>query len=135
MKKIIFGIWIVLTVGYADLSVNEIEEMVSKIHKKREGIALVTLEKTKEPFVHVEVENNETIYKDPEKKDKELFLHAILNKKAYINDGWFGLDDSIDEYTLKYIGKNGVVLRKDQRVKKLFLREKKENYISIRQKD
>lgn len=135
MKKIILVVSVVLNGSYADLSVNQIEKMVLKIHEKRVGIGLARLENTKEPFIHIEVEHNESTSTTPEKKDKELSLHAILNNKVYINNGWYGLDDIIDGYTLKYIGKNGVVLRSKKRIKKLFLHEKKENYISIGKKD
>jgi hypothetical protein len=120
---------------YADLTVQQIQKMVLKIHEKREGIKLETLEDTREPFVHVEIENNETTYVPPDKVEIKLSLHAILNNKAYINDSWLDIDDNIMGYKLKYIGKKGVVLRNDNNIKKLFLYDKKENYISIKEKE
>ena len=135
MKKLILFACLGSVSTYADLSVEQIQKMVLKIHEKREGIQLQALESTKEPFVHIEVENNESTYVTPEKQDVELALHAILNNKAYINDGWYGVDDTVVGYTLKYIGKSGVVLRNESHIKKLFLHEKKENYISIEEKD
>jgi S-adenosylhomocysteine hydrolase len=38
---------------YADLSVKQIEQMIEKIHLKREGVDLGTLEQTQEPFIRV----------------------------------------------------------------------------------
>jgi len=135
MKKIILSALFVSSFIYADLSVEQIQKMVLKIHEKRDGIKLETLDSTKEPFVHIEVENNESTYVAPEKQGVELALHAIMNNKAYINDAWYNLDESVLGYTLKYIGKKGVVLRNDSHIKKLFLHEKKENYISIEEKE
>ena len=135
MKKMILSITLLSGILYADLTVQQIQKMVLKIHEKREGIGLDTLEKTKEPFVRLAVENNETAYVTPDKMEVKLLLHAILNNKAYINDEWVGIDETIIGYQLKYIGKKGVVLRNENDIKKLFLREKKENYISIEEKE
>ena len=135
MKKILF-IASLLTVSlYADLSVKQIEEMVSKIHEKREGIKLETLEETKEPFVRLEEENNVTTFVIPEKAEEaKLSLHAIVNGKAYINEAWKSIDDTIMGYTLKYVGKKGVVLRNGNNVKKLFLHQKRDNFIKLEER-
>jgi len=109
--------------------------MVKKIHDKREGISLDTLKYTKEPFVKLMEENNITTFAIPiEKKDTKLYLNAILNKSAYINGEWKGLDDNINGYVVKYIGKKGVVLRNDNQIKKLFLHKKRENFITIKKR-
>ena len=135
MKKIIVSLSLLSTWIFADLSVSQIQSMVMKIHEKRDGIKLQALDDTKEPFVHITVEDNTTKYVAPEKEEVELSLHAILNNKAYINDGWYKVDDAVMGYKLKYIGKKGVVLRSDTHIKKLFLHEKRENYISIEEKE
>ena len=135
MKKIIFLTIVLMGVCYADLTVQQIQKMVLRIHEKRDGIKLEALEETREPFVRLEVENNETTYVVPDKEQVKLSLHAILNNKAFINDIWVALDESVMGYKLKYIGKKGVVLRNETDIKKLFLREKKENYISIEKKE
>ncbi len=116
----------------ANLSVEQIENMVIKIHEKRVGFNLSTLEKTKNPFVLVK-QNNETaeIIIPNTIVDIKVSLHAIMGNKAYINDSWKDINDSIMGYTLKYIGKNGVVLRNGNVIKKLFLHEDKNNFIKI----
>jgi hypothetical protein len=121
---------------YADLSVQKIQEMVSKIHEKREGVKLETLEETKEPFVRLEEENNVTTFIIPKKAEEvKISLHAIMNGKAYINDRWVNVDDTIMGYTLKYVGKHGVVLRNGNNIKKLFLHEKKDNIIKLEERE
>lgn len=134
MKKILF-ITSVLTVSlFAELSVEQIEKMVSKIHLKREGVDLKTLDATKEPFAKTLEKKEEEALIVPTQKDKgKLSLHAIMNGKAYINDSWKRVNDKVMGYTLKYIGKRGVVLRNGNNVKKLFLYER-ENIIKLEER-
>ena len=119
---------------YADLSMDQIRDMVQKIHDPREGISLETLKETQEPFVRLQEENNVTTFVIPiDKKVTKIILNAILNKTAFINGKWRGIDDNISGYTLKYIGKKGVLLRNDNQIKKVFLHTKRENFITIKE--
>jgi len=135
MKKTLFIISLLTVSLYADLSVKQIQKMVSMIHEKREGIKLETLEETKEPFVRLEEENNITTFVMPEQAEEaKLVLHAIMNGKAYINESWQGVDDTIMGYTLKYVGKRGVVLRNANNIKKLFLHQERDNFIKLEER-
>ncbi|MEA3434205.1 MAG: hypothetical protein U9R13_06445 [Campylobacterota bacterium] len=136
MKKTLFIISLLTVSVYADLSVKQIEEMVSKIHEKREGIKLETLEATQEPFIRLKEENNITTVVIPAVGETvKLSLHAIMNGKAFINESWKVVDDTIMGYTLKYVGKRGVVLRNGNNVKKLFLHQKKDNFIKLEERE
>ena len=126
----------VCTAIYADLSVKQIEQMIESIHLKREGVGLDVLEKTKEPFIVVKEENNETIVAVPKDEPAvKLTLHAIMSKKAYINDGWKKEGDVVLGFTVKYIGKRGVVLRNGNTIKKLFLGKPKNNLIMLEERE
>jgi len=136
MKKLLIIVPFCCSLGYADLSVKQIEQMVEKIHLKREGISLDTLENTKEPFIRVKKEDNVTVIEIPDKEeDVKLSLHAIMTNKAYINDSWKKVDDKILGYTIKYIGKKGVVLRNGNTIKKLFLGKAKDNFIMLEERE
>jgi len=137
MKKTLLLLGSLTTFLAADLSVDQIQNMVSKIHKKREGVKLETLETTREPFVQLEEENNTTVFVPQTKKERKkvkLVLHSIINNKAYINDEWKSVGDSVLGYTLKHIGKQGVVLRNNNHIKKLFLRKERENFITLEER-
>jgi len=137
MKHILILLFSFTTFSCADLSVKQIQEMVNKIHEKREGIKLETLENTKEPFVRLEENNSTSTFVIPTKKiveEAKLILHAIVNEKAYINDRWMSEGESILGYNLKYIGNRGAVLRNDNHIKKLFLRKKRNNFITIEER-
>ncbi len=133
MKKILLTISFFAVLLHADLSVNEIEKMISSIHLKREGVRLSKLETTKEPFVRFEKENNVTKFVTPN-KTVNLKLHAIVNGKAYINRRWYDINGSVMGYKLKYIGKHGVVLRNGNNIKKLFLKKKRDNLILLEER-
>ncbi|MDD3500667.1 MAG: hypothetical protein PHS85_09935 [Sulfurovum sp.] len=136
MKKTAISFILLSLLGYADLSIPQIENMVSQIHEKREGVRLDTLEKTKEPFVRAETgEDNTPTFTIPDKKeDSKLVLHAIMNGKAYINDQWVETEEKIMGYTLKYIGKRGVVLRNGNNIKKLFMSKSGNSFIQIEER-
>ena len=134
MKKVFLLLLPVTMLLGADLSVKQIEEMVIKIHEKRAGVELATLESTKDPFIRLNVENNLTAVIDPKKAEDKMVLHAIVNGKAYINDSWKNINDVIMGYTLKYIGKRGVVLRNNNHIKKLFLHKQRDNFITIEER-
>jgi len=137
MKKILF----IMSLSYigtfaADLSVNQIQNMINKIHEKREGVELDTLDQTKEPFIKIEEHNNTKTLVIPGKNDSaKLTLHAIMNQKAYINDQWTKVGDTILGYEVKYIGKSGVVLKNGNQIRKLFLHKKKSNFILTEERD
>ena len=137
MKKLLTIIFFCLTAVYADLSVQMIENMIQKIHLKREGISLDKLEQTKEPFVRIKQEENTTVViaPSPKEEDVRLSLHAIMGGKAFINDGWKKVDDVILGYTVKYIGKKGVVLRNRNTIKKLFLGKPKKKIIIVEERE
>ncbi len=136
-KAVIFLILLTLSLN-ADLSLKQIQDMITKIHEKREGIKLSTLEDTKEPFVRLEEdENNITTFVIPRKEkvadttDVKLVLHAVINGKAYINSQWVSIGDKIMGYTLGHIGKRGVVLRNGNVIRKLFLRKYRDGFIKL----
>lgn len=136
MKKTAISFTLLSLLAYADLSISQIEKMVSEIHEKREGVKLETLEQTKEPFVRADTDKDNTVtFTIPEKKeDSKLTLHAIINGKAYINEQWVEIEEKIMGYTLKYIGKKGVVLRNGNNIKKLFMSKSENSFIQIEER-
>ena len=134
MKKTLITMAFITSSMYADLSMDQIRHMVKKIHDKREGISTETLKNTKEPFVRLEqTDENTTAFVLPIQDEETFTLHGIMNKSAYINDAWRVVDDSIGGFVLKYIGERGVVLKKDEQLKKLFLHEENDSFITIKE--
>ena len=137
MKKSIVIVLLLMVSLSADLSVQQIQEMVIKIHQKREGIKLETLEKTKEPFIGSQEKDNlitSDILKKDDEEETKLSVHALVNGKAYINDGWKSVNDKVLGYKVEYIGKRGVVLRNGNNIKKLFISKKRDDFIKVEEK-
>ncbi len=138
MKRMLIIVPLSLTLAVADLSVKQIETMVQKIHLKREGIALTTLDQTKEPFIRIKKEENKPVVVElPSQMDEDVnfSLHAIMGGKAYINDGWKKVGDVVMGYTVKYIGKRGVVLQNGTTIKKLFVGKPKEQLLILDERE
>ncbi|MFT7824815.1 MAG: hypothetical protein ABXS92_08635 [Sulfurimonas sp.] len=133
MKKLIASFTLLSVVLSADLTVQQIEQMVKKISERREGIKLETLKRTSEPFVRMqESEDHVVKFIVPEKREESrIDLHAIVNEKAYLNESWFEKGDTIMGYTVDQIDNNGVVLKSEMNIKKLFLHDKKNSIIQL----
>ena len=133
MKKLIVSFTFLSVVLSADLTVQQIEQMVEKISERREGVKLETLDTTKEPFVRLEEGEDKVIkFVVPEKlEEAKINLHAIVNEKAYLNDKWFATGDKIMGYTVDSIDNKSVVLKNEKNIKKLFLHDEKNNIIQL----
>ena len=83
MKNILLIISLLTVSLYADLSVKQIENMVTKIHEKRVGFDLETLEMTKNPFIITleEEEGRASYIGSTEGKNKRKYIFTC-------NYGW-----------------------------------------------
>jgi hypothetical protein len=105
-------------------SVKDIEKMVELIHLKRPGISLDKLDKTPDPFVVMKKDENKTVIEKPKMvEDVKLELHALMGEKAFIDGAWRKLGDVVKGYKIVHIGKRGVVLRKGNTIRTLFIKK------------
>ena len=117
----------------ASTALEEIDKMVERIQKPRQGIGLDELASTKDPFISLKKDENMTQVVIPKKKEAQLSLNGILNGKAYINGKWYKVGDKISGYVLKYVGTKGVVLTDETHIKKLFLHKNEKGLITIKE--
>ncbi len=136
MKKIFIFIILSFTLLFAgSLSSNEIINMVSKIKEERDGISLVKLEGTANPFILKKKKRTE------EKKDENITVYtpveivykldAILNHAAFINKKWYRTGDTIDNYKVGYISKYSVRLEGKSGNRVLRLEKRKRKFIKL----
>ncbi len=136
MKKIFIFIILSFTLLLAgSLSSNEIINMVSKIKEERDGISLVKLEGTANPFILKKKKRIE------EKKDENITIYtpveivykldAILNHAAFINKKWYRTGDTIDNYKVGYISKYSVRLEGKSGNRVLRLEKRKRKFIKL----
>jgi len=127
MKKILIISMLFNIFSYAELSTKNIENMVDKLYKKRIGISLEDISDIEDPFVRMAVEDNVTTV--VAMTEIQFSLKGIMNNKAFINDKWYSVGEVVSGYTLKYVGRKGIVLDRDKHIKKIFLRKDRESNI------
>jgi len=120
----------------ANITLDEIDMMIDKIKKPRDGILLEALSSTPDPFKQLvppsaDSNNSNQIVL---KKDKDFSLNAIMNGKAFIDGKWHIPKDVVSDYEVIFIGKKGVVLARERNIIKLFLKKKKKSIIHIEER-
>ena len=117
------------------LSASDVHDMkIKKIKEEREGVSKEKLETTKEPFAIIKQQEEIKVMVIPDivKESKATFtVNALMEEKAFINGNWHVEGDVIQGYTLGYVGTKGVVLRKDNEVKKVFLQKRSKSTLNI----
>ncbi len=133
MKKLFISLGIVSTVAFSSVATQEIDKMIVQIKEPRKGIELKELSSIPNPFVTVKKDINITKVFVPKRIETNMELGGIVNHKAYINGSWRKEGDDVSGYTLQYVGTRGVVLVDKARIKRLFLHEKIEDIIMIKE--
>ncbi|MEA3455139.1 MAG: hypothetical protein U9R26_01405 [Campylobacterota bacterium] len=133
MKKIFINFVILTVVAFSSAATQEIDRMIAEIKEPRKGIALKELSSIPNPFVTIKKDVNITEVFVPKKREENMELGGIVNRKAYINGAWHKEGDDVSGYTLQYVGTRGVVLVDAARIKRLFLHEKREDIITIKE--
>jgi hypothetical protein len=139
MKQLFIIIWAFSSHLLAgSISHEEIISMISKIKEERKGIALSTLDGTKNPFLIKSKTSKKA--KEPQKekvviqalKEESYLLEAILNHAAFINRKWYKKGDKVGEYHVTYVGSVSVNLESEGSRKTLSLPSKKKNFIKLK---
>ena len=132
MRKVLYIFICIVFAAQAEITIAQIEEMVKKIQLKRPGVDLNTLKHTQDPFVKMLQENNATnTAPTPKVEEKRFALHAILNARAFINDKWYKLGDTIQGFTIKGIGTESVILQSGNLTKTLLLHQRQKSLIKF----
>jgi hypothetical protein len=129
MKNIIIALGFITNVVYAEISLQEIDSMIDKIKKPRDGILLEALAKTPDPFKEAVIIENNSTKSIVKKQERDFSLNAIMNNKAFINGRWQKKDDNVSDYKVIFIGNKGVVLSRERDIVKLFLQKNKNDVI------
>ena len=127
MKKIVFGLGLVLVVSFAGNSgIKEIDKMINNIKKPRQSLDIGEVEQVKDPFIVAKVHTSipEAIVPELKKPVPKFSLSAIVNDKAHINGDWHKEGVTIQGYALVRVGTKGVILTFEKRIVKLFLPER-----------
>lgn len=98
----------------------EYDKIFEKIGEIRVGVDSKVINKIKNPFIVVK----KNVDKNATKKHRKIYrLNAIFNQKAMINGKWYKKYSKIGVYKLIKIKTNSVLLRSEDKSKKLFIRK------------
>ncbi len=125
MKKLaLFTIATVISLN-AELSMEQIDNMVMKIQQKRVSKMNIDYKVVPSPFIIIKKDSdtNDTIVTTPTKK-VSFELSAIINNSAHINGKWYKVGDSMNDYNVTEISDTEVKLQKGKSTIELFLPKK-----------
>ncbi len=121
------------TVAFSSAATQEIDKMIGQIQERRIGMEMKELSSTPDPFVVVKHDVNVIKVIIPQVREESVVLGGIVNRKASINGKWYKEGDEVAGYTLNYVGTKGIVLVDKARIKRLFLHDKIEGIITIKE--
>ncbi len=110
---------------YGDLSIGQMEVMVEKIKAKRVGTAIEKRAHFASPFAMIRKDQNKTVLENPKDTVVVFVLGGIINNKAFVNQKWIKIGDTIEGYELTQIKDNSATLTRDERIVKIFLKRSK----------
>jgi len=125
MSKKIWLIGLLVLPLYADLSIEEMETMVEKIKAKRAGANIEKDSKFISPFVMIQQDKNSSVMEEPKTTSVVFVLGGIINNKAFLNNKWVKIGETIEGYTLTEIAENSVTLVQEDHTIKVFLKKSK----------
>ena len=113
---------------FADLSIVQMETMVSEIKAKRVGSVEYNTSNILSPFVVIKIDENKTELRvdKPTKEIVQFRLSGIVNDKVYVNNRWIGIGDEIEGYKLSEIIDDGIVMMQDKRTIKVYLKKNRQ---------
>lgn len=119
MKKF-YLIGLLITVVYAQEP--KLNTIITEIQEPREN-TIESFNSVYNPFVVVNVENNVSTVLAVKEELKTINLSAIINKKAFINGSWVNEGEVVEGFTVGFIGKKGIVLRRENDVRKIYIKK------------
>lgn len=122
MKYIMMTLMVLFYPLHAELTVEQIDKMVTQIQGKRQSKVKVDFEKVVSPFASIVQEDvNATPILKKAIQQVNFRLGAIVNDTALLNDRWVRTGDTIEGYKVDEITKDHVVLKKANRSVEVFL--------------
>lgn len=115
-----------------DVVLNKLQMMQSK--PKQEQVLYSPFKKPEpkgDELVGIEQEDKTS---DLGQKTKQFSLKAIFNSKAFINNSWYKTGDTIEDFTVKKISNDSVVLMQGNNLKEVQFTQYKQ-YLKVKEEE
>ncbi len=120
------------TMLHAEITINDIDKLVSDIKQERIGLMKKEIETAKDPFIYLNGKYSKVLSGNRAKKRHYRFvLSAIINDRVKINRKWYGLNSKINGFTVRKVGRNYVLLTRNNEKIRLFLKHRKSKKIKL----
>lgn len=77
------------------------------------------------------VQENQTNKVFASQVTKSIVVKSIFNNRAYINNKWYSIGDAIDDFVVKSITHEGVIMQKNGKQEFFQLRNEKQNFFNL----
>ena len=120
------------TMLHAEITINDIDKLVSDIKQERIGLTKDAIAKAKDPFIYLNGKYSKVLRGNRTRKRHYRFvLTAIVNDHIKINRRWYGLHSKINGFTISKVGRNYVLLSRNDEKIRLFLKQRKSKKIKL----
>ncbi len=120
------------TLSYADVTINDIDRLVNDIKQERLGLSAKEIRNAKDPFIYLNGKYSKVLHKPKAKKKRYRFvLSAIINDRVKINRRWYALHSKVYGYTISKVGKDYVLLTRNNERIRVFMKRKKSKKIKL----
>ena len=121
-----------VTALHAEITINDIDKLVTDIKEERVGLRIDEIQNAKDPFIYPRgkfvkpVQNVQT-----GKKRYRFVLTAIINDRVKINNRWYGLNSKVNGYKITKVGENYAQLVYKNKQVRVFLKRPKSKKIKL----
>jgi len=128
MMKIVFAVFIFCVTLYADKNLDSALQQLSQFANHQ--IPSVRYNPFEEKRAAVEMQNTAAAHEIQTNRELPQ-LKSIFNNRAFINNRWYGVGESIGSFTLLAIESDGVMLQKDKNQFFFELQTKQRNFFNL----
>ncbi|GEM_PF-1210012 len=124
----------ITALSYADITINDIDKLVNDIKMERVGLKDQEIQTAKDPFIYPNGVFKRVFYGSDTTKKKRRYrfvLSAIVNDHVKINNRWYKLNSKIKGFKVSRVGKDNVLLTRNNERIRLFLKHSKYKKIKL----
>lgn len=117
---------------HAEITINDIDKLVNDIKQERIGLKKSDIVSAKDPFIYPEGKAGIPL-KTGKKSTKRIrfTLTAIINDRVKLNNKWYSLNSKIYGYKITKIEGNSVLLAKNSKHVRVYLKRPKSKKIKL----
>ncbi len=117
---------------HGDITINDIDKLVNDIKQERIGLKEKEILTAKDPFIYPNGKMGRVLRTSEVKKRRYRFvLSAIVNDRVKINRKWYSLNSKIHGYRVSRVGRDHVLLTRNNERIRVFLKRAKSKKIKL----